>query len=138
MSQTAIGLWCAGTAGVDELVAELSAKEDGSFRLFGYVGGVNSGVENLRGRMREVSAELERWQSSNAAQDSEHTRALQVPFFSSERAQGYELFFRGFSRALPETAVPLWVIRTCCSIPSAPKALQFPKERAQGKILRGT
>lgn len=69
----------AGTAGVDALVAELSAKEDGNFRLFGYVGQVNAAIEQLRARMREVAAELERWQSSNAAQDTEHARALQVP-----------------------------------------------------------
>lgn len=69
---------CTGTADVDALVAELGAKEDGNFRLFGYVGEVNASVEALRGKMREVSAELERWQGANAAQDSDMSRRLEV------------------------------------------------------------
>lgn len=65
-------------ADVDALVAELGAKEDGNFRLFGYVGEVNASVETLRGRMCEVSAEVERWHGANAAKDSNLSRSLQV------------------------------------------------------------
>ena len=63
---------------MDALVAELGAKEDGNFRMFGYVGEVNASVEALRGKMRDVSAELERWQGANAAQDSDLCRRMQV------------------------------------------------------------
>ncbi|EIE19202.1 hypothetical protein COCSUDRAFT_59686 [Coccomyxa subellipsoidea C-169] len=110
----------AGTAGVDALVVELSAKEDGNFRLFGYVGQVNAAIEQLRAHMREVAAELERWQSSNAAQDTEHARAVQALQERLEEAEAAaaawearEAAADGRAAALAEAVQALWVRSGC-------------------------
>lgn len=47
-------LTCSGTASVDALVADLSAREDSNFRLFGYVGEVNADTEILQERQRSL------------------------------------------------------------------------------------
>jgi hypothetical protein len=39
---------------VDALVAQLSAQEDGNFRLFNYVAEVNADAEELAARMRDL------------------------------------------------------------------------------------
>ena len=68
----------AGTSGVDALVAVMTAKEDGNFRLFSYVGDINSEAEKLQGHADDVQKELDRYQAAADAQDSERQTKLQV------------------------------------------------------------
>ena len=63
---------------MDVLVADLNAKEDSNFRLFGYVGQVNAEVEGLHARMRTIAAEIDKYQAANEAQDTEQQLELQV------------------------------------------------------------
>ncbi|CAL8464519.1 g4054 [Coccomyxa elongata] len=112
-----------GTADVDALVAELGAKEDGNFRLFGYVGEVNASVEALCGRMREVSAELERWNGANAAKDSDLSRSLQELREKLEGAEAAaaawearEAMADARAAALADTVQALWTRSGCAGM----------------------
>ena len=68
----------AGTSGVDALVAVMNAKEDSNFRLFSYVGDINSEAEKLQAHADDVQKELDRYQAAADAQDSERQAKLQV------------------------------------------------------------
>ena len=80
----------AGTSGVEALVAAMHAKEDSNFRLFGYVGDINSEAEKLQAHADDVQKELDRYQAAADAQDAERQSKLQVahnsptPFFCDE------------------------------------------------------
>ena len=68
----------AGTSGVDALVAAMNAKEDANFRLFAYVGDVNSEAEKLQAQAQEVQKEVDRYQAAADAQETEGQAKLQV------------------------------------------------------------
>jgi hypothetical protein len=68
----------AGTSGVDALVAAMHAKEDANFRLFAYVGDVNSEAEKLQAQAHEVQKEVGRYQTAADAQEAERQAKLQV------------------------------------------------------------
>ena len=63
---------------MDALVAAMTAKEDSNFRLFSYVGDVNSEAEKLQAHADEVQKELDRYQAATDAQDAERQAKLQV------------------------------------------------------------
>ncbi len=63
---------------MDALVAAMNAKEDSNFRLFSYVGDVNSEAEKLQAHADDVQRELDRYQAAADAQDSERQAKLQV------------------------------------------------------------
>ena len=67
-----------GTSGVDALVAAMNAKEDSNFRLFSYVGDVNSEAEKIQAQAQEVQREIDRYQSAADAQEAERQAKLQV------------------------------------------------------------
>ena len=69
-----------GTSGVDALVAAMNAKEDSSFRLFSYVGDVNSEAEKVQARAQEVQREIDRYQAAADAQEAERQAKLQVHY----------------------------------------------------------
>jgi len=63
---------------VDALVAAMNAKEDSNFRLFSYVGDVNSEAEKLQAQTAEVQKEVDRYQAAADAQEAERQAKLQV------------------------------------------------------------
>ena len=69
---------CPGTSGVDALVAAMNAKEDSNFRLFSYVGDVNSEAEKVQARAQEVQREIDRYQAAADAQEADRQAKLQV------------------------------------------------------------
>ena len=69
---------CPGTSGVDALVAAMNAKEDSNFRLFSYVGDVNSEAEKVQARAQEVQGEIDRYQAAADAQEAERQAKLRV------------------------------------------------------------
>ncbi|CAK0783412.1 hypothetical protein CVIRNUC_006611 [Coccomyxa viridis] len=76
-----------GTSGVDALVAAMNAKEDSNFRLFSYVGDVNSEAEKVQARAQEVQQEIDRYQAAADAQEAERQAKLQA---LEEQAAGCE------------------------------------------------
>ena len=56
----------------------MNAKEDSNFRLFSYVGEINSEAEKLQAHEDDVQRELDRYQAAADAQDSERQAKLQV------------------------------------------------------------
>ena len=65
---------------MDALVAAMTAKEDSNFRLFSYVGDINSEAEKLQAHEDDVQKELDRYQAAADAQDSERQAKLQVTY----------------------------------------------------------
>lgn len=76
----------AGTAGVDALAATMGEREDGNFRLFGYVGDVNSAAEKLQAQAGDVQRELDRYQAASDAQEAERQAKLQVMISTAQHA----------------------------------------------------
>ena len=63
---------------MDALVAAMNAKEDSNFRLFSYVGDVNSEAEKVQAQAQEVQREIDRYQAAADAQEAERQAELQV------------------------------------------------------------
>ena len=63
---------------MDALVTAMNAKEDANFRLFAYVGDVNSEAEKLQAQAQEVQKEVDRYQAAADAQETERQGKLQV------------------------------------------------------------
>ena len=63
---------------MDALVTAMHAKEDANFRLFAYVGDVNSEAEKLQAQAHEVQKEVDRYQAAAGAQEAERQAKLQV------------------------------------------------------------
>ncbi len=73
----------------------MNAKEDTNFRLFAYVGDVNSEAENLQEQAQQVQREVDRYQAAADAQEAERQAKLQVkalhsPELNKQHALGLE------------------------------------------------
>ncbi|CAL5220665.1 g2711 [Coccomyxa viridis] len=104
-----------GTSGVDALVAVMNAKEDSNFRLFSYVGDINSEAEKLQAHADDVQKELDRYQAAADAQDSERQAKLQAleeqgteAEAEADSAESREVAAAVRSEALKEGVTLMW------------------------------
>ena len=63
---------------MDALVAAVNAKEDSNFRLFSYVGDMNSEAEKVQAQAQEVQRDIDQYQAAANAQEAERQAKLLV------------------------------------------------------------